>query len=343
MRRVAAALGVAVCIAPVFWAPSTAYADGKGGLIGLGTASDGVTVQATTTQQKSAPPAHNTGGSNAQGGTSGSSGSGGSRGGSRGGPPSSGTVSQLTSAARDRALASVVLNNPLMGVMGPALMAAMQAPLMVSGSLTSAPSWGGVSSTCSALALTGGAPGLCQPGPRQPAGQAQQAGLPAPPPPPDPAVVARQAILHMALPESRAKIGPDPSINEWKMAAVGYPLWLWTDSPAQQQANVNEQGIELTLDARRVRVEFSMGDGGSKSCTTTRRWSRSVKPGTASPVCGYTYEKPSLPKGKYTVTTTEHWEVTWTALGQTGVVDTDRAGAATQLPVGELQAVNIPG
>lgn len=145
----------------------------------------------------------------------------------------------------------------------------------------------------------------------------------------------------MQLPDATAQVGPDPHANEWNMTAVGYPQWLWTDSPAQQQLTVSEQGITLELSARRSRTVFDLGDGTTKTCRATKRWTKSVIPGTPSPVCGHTYTKPSLPNGSYEISATEYWEVSWSALGQSGVISTQRSGAEFSLPVGELQALNV--
>lgn len=147
----------------------------------------------------------------------------------------------------------------------------------------------------------------------------------------------------MKLPDAAARVGPDPFANEWQMTAVGYPQWLWTDSPATQQVSVTEQGLTVELNARRTSTTFELGDGAKKTCHSMKPWSKSVQPGTPSPVCGHTYRKASLPEGNYEVTATESWEVTWSALGQSGVISTQRSGASFSLPVGQLQALVVAG
>ena len=42
----------------------------------------------------------------------------------------------------------------------------------------------------------------------------------------DPNAVARELMVRLQLPDPTPQIGPDPEGNEWKMGAVGYPLWL---------------------------------------------------------------------------------------------------------------------
>lgn len=152
------------------------------------------------------------------------------------------------------------------------------------------------------------------------------------------AAIARQAALSMTLPDPDIKVGPEPERNEWDMAVVGYPLWLWTTTPSTMSSSLSESGITLTLDASRRGVVYDMGDGKQVECTTSTPWTPAVKPAAPSPDCGYTYAWPSLPKGSYTVTALSVWDVQWSALGYSGTVEV-RTSASRQLPVGELQAV----
>ena len=39
------------------------------------------------------------------------------------------------------------------------------------------------------------------------------------------------AVARLQLPTIAPGIGPSPNVNQWNMAAVGYPLWLWADGP----------------------------------------------------------------------------------------------------------------
>lgn len=170
-------------------------------------------------------------------------------------------------------------------------------------------------------------------------GGGRAGSVPAAAPVVDPAVAARSAAARLPIPMPYAKIGPDPNINEWKMTAVGYPLWLWVEGSDQLETTVTEQGITLNLRASRISTRFDMGDGNQKMCAYTPRWHAGVEPGTPSPGCGHVYQQPSLPKGNYSVTATTVWEVDWAALGETGTVAFERTGPPTELPVGELVAV----
>lgn len=162
--------------------------------------------------------------------------------------------------------------------------------------------------------------------------------------PPAPQITPGQAgaiaVARLSLPANAPNIGPDPKKNKWKMAAVGYPLWLWADGPTHiGPVGENVGGLSVSLDARVSKTAFRMGDGGTVTCTGAGTpYRNSVKPGTASPTCGYRYEKPSLPAKKYTVTAITYWDVTWTVNGISGLQTVPMA-ATTQLPVGEVQTL----
>lgn len=150
------------------------------------------------------------------------------------------------------------------------------------------------------------------------------------------------AVARLTLTANAPGIGPDPKKNEWDMAAIGYPLWLWADGPTQVgPVSENVAGLSVSLTARVSKTVFRMGDGKSVTCqgggTPYASW---VQPGAKSPTCGYVYEKPSLPSKKYTVTAITYWDVTWTVNGFSGV-ETVPLIATRQLPVGELQAIVV--
>jgi hypothetical protein len=82
-----------------------------------------------------------------------------------------------------------------------------------------------------------------------------------------------------------------------------------------------------------------MGDGHTVTCPGSgQKWTAAVQPGAKSPSCGYSYTKPSLPHGNYTVAAIADWAVTWTSNGQSGVINVP-AVDTTELPVGELQVL----
>ncbi|MFT4296664.1 MAG: hypothetical protein QM582_14755 [Micropruina sp.] len=151
--------------------------------------------------------------------------------------------------------------------------------------------------------------------------------------------IAIRLVARLRLPDATPQFGPDPSVNEWKMLAVGFPIWLWTSGPAQLTTSVSEAGETFTLTARRSSVNFAMGDGRTVTCTSMASYNRAVEPGAPSLDCGHRYSRPSLPKGSYTVRTTVNWQVSWSVAGQSGVLPTTRSGSRA-LPIGELVALN---
>ena len=108
-------------------------------------------------------------------------------------------------------------------------------------------------------------------------------------------------MAQLQLPVSAPGIGPDPDVNEWKMAAIGYPLWLWADGPTHVgPVGQNVAGLSVSLDAQLSKTVFRMGDGKSVTCAGGGKpYASWVQPGAKSPTCGYVYEKPSLPSKKY--------------------------------------------
>ena len=150
----------------------------------------------------------------------------------------------------------------------------------------------------------------------------------------------RSLVSRMELPLPVPLVGPDPSVNEWNMAVVGYPLWLWTDNPESMSSTVTGNGITITMRARRGATTFDMGDGKKVSCSKMTPYPARVKPATPSPTCGYAYGWPSLPQGNYTVTASSRWVVDWSALGFEGSIPVT-VSAQRALPVGELHALVV--
>jgi hypothetical protein len=155
-----------------------------------------------------------------------------------------------------------------------------------------------------------------------------------------PEQAAYEAFVKVKLVAPTPNVGPPPSINQWKMAAVGYPLWLWTtgdtDPPAVTDA---VGGLFVSLDPKVSKTVFAMGDGTTVTCSgKSRPWTRAVPAGQKSPNCGHAYTEPSLPKGSYTITATTHWAVDWNANGQTGTIPFTQT-ATTTLPVGEIEVL----
>ena len=155
-----------------------------------------------------------------------------------------------------------------------------------------------------------------------------------------PQQAATVAVAQLRLTPPKPVIGPSPDINEWKIAAVGYPYWLWADGnldPAPVSTTVAD--LTVSLDAHLESTTFDLGDGTRVTCTDlSARWSPAVEPAAPSPACGHTYSEPSLPKGKYTITAYSTWAVDWSVNGVGGTIPLYQQ-ASTTLPVGELQVL----
>ena len=97
--------------------------------------------------------------------------------------------------------------------------------------------------------------------------------------------------------------------------------------------------LTVSLDAHLASTTFDLGDGTRMTCTDlTARWSPAVEPAAPSPTCGHTYTKPSLPKGRYTITAYSTWAVDWSVNGVGGTIPLYQQ-ASTTVPVGELQVL----
>lgn len=151
--------------------------------------------------------------------------------------------------------------------------------------------------------------------------------------------LARTLIVRLQLPKPTPQFGPDPADNEWNMMAVGYPVWLWTEGASTVTARDSAYGYTFTLRAQYRSTTFEMGDGKTTHCTNTTAYRGTIKPGTDSPTCGYTYLKAAR-DGTYTVTATTHWDVDWSVAGFSGTLPGTHSGSR-QLPVGELQAIVV--
>ncbi len=146
-------------------------------------------------------------------------------------------------------------------------------------------------------------------------------------------------VTELQLPTPTPNFGPNPNNNEWKMLAVGYPIWMWTEGPTTMSTSASASGFTFQMTARWKSTTFHMGDGNTVTCSSMEKYSSSVKPGTPSPNCGYAYSKPSLPKGKYQVRAVADWDVTWSVAGFSGVLPAYNEASAS-IPIGELVALN---
>lgn len=157
-------------------------------------------------------------------------------------------------------------------------------------------------------------------------------------PPPrvaSPAEAAARAINLLGLTGPDIGIVPKPGSLG---GLVGLPVWLWTrvtpTTWGPNSATASLPGVSVTARANASKIVWSMGDGHSITCTNPGMAYADVYGKQPSPRCGYTYSTP----GRYIVTGTTYWHVTWAGGGQTGALDVQRSSSA-QIVIGELQVL----
>jgi hypothetical protein len=165
---------------------------------------------------------------------------------------------------------------------------------------------------------------------------------PNPPDAPTPAQLAQQALAKLHL--LGAQIGMAPQTRG--SGAVGLPVWMWTTVTPQtwgpQSASASGGTVTVTITAKASRIVWDMGDGHSATCGNPGTPYSASYGNTDSPTCGYRYAEPSSttthPHGRYRITATTFWTVTWSGGGQSGVLN-PTSQAQSSIEIGEIQAV----
>jgi hypothetical protein len=156
--------------------------------------------------------------------------------------------------------------------------------------------------------------------------------------PPDPEELARAAVESMNL--RAIEIGIVPEQGPDRVGLVGLPTWMWVDGldgstwgPITRTASSGPWSVTATAEVDRI--EWDMGDGTVVVCTT---------PGTPyedrfldmdSPDCGHRYAE----QGRYAVSATSFWVVTWAGLGRSGTIEMDLVQDG-QIVMGEVQVLS---
>jgi hypothetical protein len=167
---------------------------------------------------------------------------------------------------------------------------------------------------------------------------------PPPGPGPTPGEVAQLAIKQMDLRAIEIGIAPRPGPDS--VGLVGMPVWMWARTPDPHSygpitATASAGGTTVTATARIFRITWDMGDGATVVCRSAGTPYRPSYGREDSPDCGHTYTTSSSgqPSGKYTVTATSDWVVTWAGAGQTGTIRLDGLVRSTQIAIGEAQVL----
>ncbi|MEZ5112729.1 MAG: hypothetical protein R2693_04425 [Nocardioidaceae bacterium] len=161
---------------------------------------------------------------------------------------------------------------------------------------------------------------------------------------PTPREVAQFAIEEMALRAIDIGITPEP--GEDSIGIVGMPVWMWAANPNEHTVgpiteSASAGGITVTATAKLQRITWDMGDGSTVKCASGGTAYKASYGDARSPDCGYVYEKSSSkkPGGKYTVTATSDWVITWEGAGQTGTIRLDGLTRTVAIAVGEAQVL----
>jgi hypothetical protein len=161
---------------------------------------------------------------------------------------------------------------------------------------------------------------------------------------PTPREVAQFAIEEMALRAIDIGITPEP--GEDSIGIVGMPVWMWAANPNEHTVgpiteSASAGGITVTATAKLQRITWDMGDGSTVKCASGGTAYKASYGDTRSPDCGYVYEKSSSkkPGGKYTVTATSDWVITWEGAGQTGTIRLNGLTRTARIAVGEAQVL----
>lgn len=159
---------------------------------------------------------------------------------------------------------------------------------------------------------------------------------------PDPAELARAAYEQLRLPS------PGVESNPAGEQLVGLPTWLWLDrggwGPVSATASV--PGVSVTAVARPTDVVWTLGDGGSVTCSGPgTAYTPAVGPAQGSPDCGHVYRVSSAgrPGGAFVVSATVHWSVAWSGAGRSGVFPGLTTVSNAAFRVAESQGLNNSG
>ncbi|MHB8246074.1 MAG: hypothetical protein ACYDGN_12120 [Acidimicrobiales bacterium] len=167
-----------------------------------------------------------------------------------------------------------------------------------------------------------------------------------PAPPASPAQLVQQAVADMALGGPHIDMSPPPRQPQ----IVNMATWLWISGAWQRQSATASAGpVAVTATAVPYKVVWNMGDGHVVTCRGRGTPYRPNEPASAqSTKCSYTYTTPSSrkPGGRFTVTATIYYEVSWVARGAPGGGNLGLvAGPSTrtQVRVVEAEALNTSG
>lgn len=163
------------------------------------------------------------------------------------------------------------------------------------------------------------------------------------PQPPDPRQLAQAAISRMDL--HAIRIGSFPHTVEkspMSLGVVGWNAWMWVEGASASTygpvtKSASAAGYTVTATAQVVEVVWDMGNGDTVTCGKGTPYPATTETDPVSPDCGYRYTH----DGRYTITATARWNITWAGIGQSGVIPMELATTG-QLAIAEIQVLNVP-
>ncbi|PIF04323.1 MAG: hypothetical protein CSA63_01135 [Propionibacterium sp.] len=158
--------------------------------------------------------------------------------------------------------------------------------------------------------------------------------------PPDPQQLARRAIEQMNLHAINiATFPPTTNTNPDAYALVGWHIWLWAENPTPNTwgpitRTATLDGYSVTATATVKNITWNMGDGTTITCNQGTPANNTARDNNPSPTCSHRYEQ----QGKYQITATSHWQITWHGIGQNGTINHQLTQHAN-LTIAELQVL----
>ena len=159
-----------------------------------------------------------------------------------------------------------------------------------------------------------------------------------------PEMLARQASKYLPLPAPIIRTNPATDRDQ----LVYLEIWLWVEraSWGRRTATASVPGLSVTVVATPSTVTWRPGDGTVHVCDGPgTAYDPAHTPDAQQTTCAHTYRSSSLgePGGRYQMTATITWSVSWTASGAistSGTLPPMARSAQTTLRVVEAETLN---
>jgi hypothetical protein len=160
-----------------------------------------------------------------------------------------------------------------------------------------------------------------------------------------PGQAARSLISSFELEGITVGFAPDPNVAGSR-SYVGVPIWMWAADPTPLSFGPYVESstlgaVTITATAQVTSVIWNMGDGTTVTCAGGTPFVAAFG-AIDSPNCGHRYGRTSKsqPGGRFPVTATSQWQVSWEGGGESGVVSTTTSSTSS-VQINEIQSVNV--